>query len=114
MLLPKIRASVLVGKNRKLGTDYEKKTQNIQPRFQTKGYSGSTSRTGNFVRIISKYDLHPNQISKWKTEFLDNATHYLKTPTKNNKDKESVDINELYAKIGQLQMELDFLKKKLL
>ena len=29
------------------------------------------------------------------------------------KDDEQVDLNELYAKIGQLQMELDFLKKKL-
>jgi len=64
--------------------------------------------------LAQKFDLHPNQISKWKAHFLDNASAIMSTKDK-SKDKELVtDLDELYAKIGKLQMELDFLKKKLL
>jgi len=60
--------------------------------------------------LSQKYDLHPNQISKWKTDFLENAAQYIKSSLKQSKDEDHVELTELYAKIGQLQMELDFLK----
>ena len=92
----------------------KRKRRTFSSDFKLKVILATLQERETLSELSQKYDLHPNQISKWKTEFLDNATHYLKAPNNSNKDKESVDINELYAKIGQLQMELDFLKKKLL
>ena len=87
----------------------KRKRRTFSADFKLKVILAALQERETLSELSQKHDLHPNQISKWKTEFLDNAAHYLKGPNKDKKDKESVDINELYAKIGQLQMELDFL-----
>jgi transposase len=91
----------------------KRKRRTFSADFKLKVILAAIQERETLSELSQKYDLHPNQISRWKTEFLDNAAHYLKSPSKSNKDNESVGVNELYAKIGQLQMELDFLKKKL-
>ena len=63
--------------------------------------------------LAQRHQLHPNQISKWKSEFLDNASSYMKKPLRDKTEQSSVELKELYAKIGELQMEIDFLKKRL-
>ena len=62
--------------------------------------------------LSQKYELHPNQISTWKKEFLKKAGEVFTTKSvEDNKDE--TEKAKLYAKIGELQMEVDFLKKKL-
>ena len=59
--------------------------------------------------IARKYELHPNQISKWKSEFLERAPELFQ---KKFEEKHSdVDVEKFYAKIGQLELERDYLKK---
>jgi transposase len=48
-------------------------------------------------------------ISKWKQEFLDRSSEIFST--KSPEHQAQVDIDKLYSKIGQLEMERDFLKK---
>ena len=61
--------------------------------------------------IGRKYDLHPSQISSWKSQFLSNAsTVFEKGASKTEDDKEK---DALFKKVGQLQIENDFLKKVL-
>lgn len=60
-----------------------------------------------------KYELHPKQISLWKLDFLAKAKQILDVKMEKTSPQE-YDFNALFAKIGKLQMELDFLKKKLL
>jgi transposase len=62
--------------------------------------------------LSQKYNLHPNQISLWKQDFLEKSKQILESK-KENSAKEKQNVDALFAKIGQLQMELDFLKKKL-
>jgi transposase-like protein len=61
--------------------------------------------------ISSKYTIHQNQISTWKKEFLDNSEMVFskEKPDKVDETKEK----ELYSKIGELQVQVDFLKKVL-
>lgn len=62
--------------------------------------------------IASKYGVHPTQITKWRRAFLEKAPELFgdKSPRK-ERVRDEVE-SELYKKIGQLQVELDFLKKK--
>jgi len=47
-------------------------------------------------------------ISKWKKEFMENASAAFEEKQSSEK---GVDPEKLYAKIGQLEIENDFLKK---
>lgn len=60
--------------------------------------------------LSRRYEVHPNIISKWKREFLDKAPEVFEQSS--DKD-EPVDLDKLYAKIGELEIEKDFLKKSL-
>ena len=61
--------------------------------------------------LAGKYEVHPNQIARWKKEFLERAPELF--DRKRVEKEEGPDIEKLYAKIGQLEMERDFVKKNL-
>ena len=67
-------------------------------------------RTGN--EIASAYGVHPVQVTQWKKQALDGlADLFADRRTKAAQDEEALRA-ELYQQIGQLKVELDWVKKK--
>jgi len=61
--------------------------------------------------IAGQYQIHPNQVTKWKNQLMQGAAAIFEDGrTKKKEDKPSEE--RLYQQIGQLQVELDWLKKK--
>ena len=64
------------------------------------------------AQLAGEYDVHPNQIGRWKTELLEKLPELFSDRRKRvDQDREETEA-ELYRQIGQLKVELDWLKKK--
>ncbi len=62
------------------------------------------------AQLSQQFEVNPITISKWKSEFLENmAVVFDRSSGKQSDASDSLD--PLYAQIGQLKVELDFLKK---
>jgi transposase len=80
--------------------------------FKLKVILDALTERNTLSELSQKYELHPNQISLWKSDFLLKAKQILEVK-KEKPPQQEHDVNELFTKIGKLQIELDFLKKKL-
>lgn len=62
--------------------------------------------------IAGRYGIHPTQIAKWKRTLLERSAELFSEPGNDEAKKRASQEDDLYKKIGQLQVELDWLKKK--
>ena len=65
------------------------------------------------AEISSKYSIHPNQVGKWKKEALERLPELFNGKIKKREQAADELQAELYQQIGQLKVELDWLKKNL-
>ncbi len=68
--------------------------------------------TESVTQISSKYGIHPTQARRWKDEAIAGLQQSFQTkPNKVATDQHRL-IDELYQRIGELNVQLDWLKKK--
>ncbi len=60
--------------------------------------------------LAARFEVSPIMISRWKKEFIENSSEAFGG---RKEEKPDVDAEKLYAQIGQLKVENDFLKKSL-
>ena len=94
----------------------KQKRRKFNPEFKTKVVLEALSERLTLTELAQKYELHPNQITLWKREFLDRAPEVFSKGDKAQKAEQDSkqETEELYKTIGQLKVEVDWLKKKLL
>jgi len=97
------------------------KERSFQPMSRRKRYDGqfkaqvaieAIKNQQTVAQIASEYGVHPNQVSQWKKQVLDQLPHLFTTGrSKSTADTDQL-VDELYRQIGQLKVELDWLQKK--
>jgi len=89
-----------------------KKRQNYSAEFKAKVAIEALKEQKTITELAQLYEIHPNQISTWKKEFSENASQVFDKV--HRKPNENENMAKLYETIGQLKIENDWLKKKLL
>jgi len=63
--------------------------------------------------LAAEQGIHPNQISQWRTQLLE-AVPGIFSERGTHREKAAAELQaQLYQQIGQLKVELDWVKKKL-
>jgi transposase len=62
-------------------------------------------------QIAREYQVHPTLVTQWKGVIRDRLPELFEAPTPANVDSERI-IAQLHQKIGELTVDLDWLKKK--
>ena len=82
--------------------------RNHSPAFKSKVALAAIKGEQTITELAQKFDVHPNQITQWKGQLLEQASTVFEQGVA---AKESpVDIKTLHAKIGELALENDFLE----
>lgn len=79
--------------------------------FKSKVAIAAIKENETLATLSSQFDVHSNQILKWKKEFLDNCS--MAFEKKDEFEDLEKDRDKLLRKVGELQMDNDFLKKSL-
>ena len=86
------------------------KRRSFSAEFKAKVAIEALKEQHTLQELAQKFELHPNQISAWKQEFLEKSASVFTTGKK--KEEATVDPSKLYEEIGRLKVEVDYLKKR--
>lgn len=87
------------------------KRKNYSAAFKAKVALDAIKGEMTLPELASKYNVNPKIISKWKQEATKNIQGVFEGKIKSSQNQQNDDTARLYKKIGQLQIEIDFLKE---
>lgn len=62
--------------------------------------------------IAGKFQVHPNQVNQWKKVAIEGIPELFSLKKEKDEKEREAKEDELYKQIGQLKVELDWVKKK--
>ncbi len=81
------------------------------PEFKAKVGSEAAKAQLTLSQLSQKFEVNSVTISKWKSEFLANLAATFSNVKETENSEPEMPVEKLYAQIGKLKVELDFLKK---
>jgi len=88
------------------------KRRNHSAQFKAKVALAAAKGDKTIAELASQYEVHPNQITKWKKQLLESLPEIFNRSRKKDQHRKDELTEHLYQQIGQLKVELDWLKKK--
>jgi transposase-like protein len=91
----------------------QKVRQQHPPGFKAKVALEAVKERLSVAQIAAAYRIHPTQVGVWKKQLLEAAPLAFTRPQDHAAAAQEALAAELFAKIGRLEMELEWLQKKL-
>ncbi|MFR9584163.1 MAG: transposase [Rikenellaceae bacterium] len=79
--------------------------------FKTKVAIEAVKGLKTINEIAAHFEVAPTQVSAWKKQFLEASAETFKAPKHKKESNNQANVDNLYRKIGQLEVENEFLKK---
>lgn len=91
----------------------ETKRRQHSAEFKTRVVLDAISGQHTFSELATKYEVHPIQIAKWKTQFIKEAPGIFSRGKEKETEEKDKLIEALYKKVGKAEMEVEWLQKKI-
>ena len=88
------------------------KRKSRSPQFKSQVALEAVKNQKTINELAAEYELHPNQISKWKKQLLEDLPSLFTDGRAKAARNDEALQGRLYEEIGRLKVELDWLKKK--
>ena len=88
------------------------KRRNHSAAFKAKIALEAAKGDKTIAELASQYEVHPNQITQWKKQLLESLPEIFNRSHQKVQHRQDELTEHLYQQIGQLKVELDWLKKK--
>jgi len=88
------------------------KRRNHSAAFKAKIALAAAKGDKTIAELASEYQVHPNQITQWKKQLLESLPEFFSRRRRHERQDQEELTSQLYQQIGQLKVELDWLKKK--
>ena len=82
--------------------------RNHSPAFKAKVALAAIKGEKTLADLAQQFDVHPNQITQWRSQLLDGAAGVFGSEAKSEAAAPVIDVKTLHAKIGELALENDF------
>jgi len=86
--------------------------KNYTGKFKSRVALAAIRNEKTISELASEFSIHPNLVRTWKTKLLAESEDFFSDKRKRKKVEDEKLTEELYRQIGQLKVELDWLKKK--
>lgn len=87
--------------------------RNYSASFKAKVALDIIQNPDSLTAICSKHSVHPSQGRRWKLRVIAGLSELFSNPLSNEVKQKDELIDALYKQVGQLKVELDWLKKKM-
>jgi len=90
----------------------QNKRRNHSTAFKAKVALAAAKGDKTVAELAGEYQVHPNQITQWKKQLFESLPEIFSRRRRNQQREQEELMDQLYQQIGQLKVELDWLKKK--
>ena len=89
----------------------QNRRRNHSAAFKVKVALAAIRGDKTLAELASQFEVHPNQISQWKKQLLEALPEVFSHRRQRSQQQQDELTAQLYQQIGQLKVELDWLKK---